>query len=235
MVYPTSFLTHTHPTHSVMLVKTALDTNHWAQLSIPSTRDIVAIQLTTRNNKVTFFSIYNDCHHSDSLHTLDGFIKSHETMVQVGPLDHVFWCGDFNHHHPMWDEECNRHLFMAAAIQEAKILLELLADHHMIMALPKDIPTLKSMATKNWTRPDNIFCTCHTEETLVSCTMDPRLRGPRTDHVPILIVVELLVSSAQQALSCNFCLTDWGQFREVLVDRLGELPMPQPLTDKASL
>ena len=105
VVYPTSFLSCTHPTRSVMLVKTVLDTNQWAQLSIPGTGDIAAIQMDTGNGKVTLFSIYDDCHHSDSLCALDGFIKTHQTMIQAGPSDHVFWCGDFNHHHPMWDEE----------------------------------------------------------------------------------------------------------------------------------
>jgi ribonuclease HI len=235
VVYPTSFLSRTHPTRSVMLVKTALDTNRWAQLSIPGTGDIVGIQMNTGNDRVTLFGIYNDCHHSDSLHALDGFIKTHQAEVQAGPLDHVFWCGDFNRHHPMWDEERNRHLFTAAAIREAELLLELLADHRMVMALPKDIPTLEAMATKNWTRPDNVFCTCHTEETLVSCTTDPRLRGPGTDHVPILVVAEFPVGSAPQAPTRNFRMTDWAQFKEVLLDKLGESLTPRPLTDEASL
>ena len=97
---------------------------------------------------------------------------------------------------------------MAVAIQEAEILLELMAGHGMVMALPKDIPTLEAMVMKNWTRPDNVFCTCHTEETLVSCTTDPRLRGPGTDHIPILIVAEFPVGLAQQAPLHNFRMVD---------------------------
>ena len=46
---------------------------------------------------------------------------------------------------------------MARALREAELLLCLLADHNMVMALPKDILTLESMSTKNWTRLDNIF------------------------------------------------------------------------------
>ena len=105
VVYPTSLLSRTHLTHSVMLVKTTLDTNRWAQLSILGTGDIVAIQLDTGNSKVTLFSIYNNCHHLDSLRALDSFIKMHQTTIQAGLFDHMFWCGDFNHHHPMGDKE----------------------------------------------------------------------------------------------------------------------------------
>jgi len=69
----------------------------------------------------------------------------------VKDTDHMLWCGNFNCHHPLWDKERNAHLFTARAIREAKALLALVVDYGMIMALLKDIPTLESMATKNWT------------------------------------------------------------------------------------
>jgi hypothetical protein len=61
----------------------------------------------------------------------------------------------------------------------------------MVMALPKDIPTLEAMFTKNWAQPDNLFCSTNTEEMVTICDTDPRLRGPGTDHVPILTTLEL--------------------------------------------
>lgn len=63
------------------------------------------------------------------------------------------WLGDFNRHHPMWDEERNRHLFTTANLDRAQKLLDLISEYDMRMALPKDIPTLEAMATKNETRP----------------------------------------------------------------------------------
>ena len=42
-------------------------------------------------------------------------------------------------------------------------LIDLLDDHNMVMLLPKGIPTLQSMAMKNWTRVDNVFATQNTE------------------------------------------------------------------------
>ena len=79
---------------------------------------------------------------------------------------------------------------MSAAAQP---LIDLLEDYDMIMLLPKNIPTLQSMATKNWTRVDNVFATQGTEHLVVACDTDPRLWGPGTDHVPILTTLDLEV------------------------------------------
>ncbi len=65
--------------------------------------------------------------------------------------------------------------------------------------------------------------------------MDPRLQGPGTDHVPILTLVELPVDTAPVVPSCDFRMTDWGEFREELESQLGELPLPGILTEKTSL
>ena len=79
---------------------------------------------------------------------------------------------------------------MSAAAQP---LIDLLEDYNMAMLLPKDIPTLQSMATKNWTRVDNIFATHNVECLVVVCDTDPRLRGPGTNHVLILTTLDLEV------------------------------------------
>ena len=103
----------------------------------------------------------------------------------------------------MWDKEQNSQLFTARAIREAEALLTLVADHSMVMALPKNIPTLESMSTKHWTRPDNVLCSVNTEAMLVSCTTNPWLRGPGTDHVPILTTLEF---SAACTISLPFVM-----------------------------
>ena len=87
----------------------------------------------------------------------------------------MMWCEDFNHHHPMWDEEHNGHLFTAAAACAAEELISLLANCNMVMVLPWHTPTLQSMSTKNWTRVDNVFCTDNLESAVVSCDTNPSL------------------------------------------------------------
>ena len=156
-----------------MLVNDNLDTNKWAQLSIQDMGDLVAIQIYDTYGKVSVIGIYNDCHHATTLELLNNYTKDNQGMLHTRDSDHILWCGDFNHHHPLWDKECNSHLFMARAIREAEVLLAMVADHNMFMALPKDITPLESMSTKNWTRPNNVFCSANTEGMVVSCMTDP--------------------------------------------------------------
>ena len=104
----------------------------------------------------------------------------------------------------------------------------------MVMALPKDIPTLEAMATKNWTWPDNVFCSANTESLLVSCMTDPRLRGPGTNHVPILTMLEFPVEHITAPPTYNFRLTDWGEFRAELTTRLLDIAAPGPITTEAA-
>ena len=61
----------------------------------------------------------------------------------------------------------------------------------MVMLLPKDIPTLESMATKNWMQPDNVFGSTNLEDKVTFCTTNPQLWGPSTDHMPILMALKL--------------------------------------------
>ena len=234
VVYPSSRLTSMLPTRSVMLVNANIDTNKWAQLSIQDTGDLVAIQFYGSYGKTTVFGLYNDCHHSITVTLLDDYSKANMASLRASVSDHVLWCGDFNRHHPLWDEERNSHLFTAGAIREAKVLLSVIADHDMVMALPKDIPMLEAMATKNWTRPDNVFCSANTESLLVSCTTDPRLRGPGTDHVPILTTLEFPVERITAPSTYNFRLTDWGEFRAELTARLSDIGVPGPITTETA-
>jgi len=63
----------------------------------------------------------------------------------------MLWKGDFNCHHPMWDEARNLHLFTMANLNTAQILIDLLVTYDMQMALEVEIPALEAKATKNYT------------------------------------------------------------------------------------
>ena len=93
----------------------------------------------------------------------------------------------------MWDEERNHHLFTASALRESNKLLALVVGYSMEMSLPKDIPMLEAMATKNWTQPNNVFSSTRLGDKIIYCMTDPRLRGLGTDHMPILTVLKLPV------------------------------------------
>jgi len=76
-------------------------------------------------------------------------------------------------------------------LRDVELLISLVAEHEMVMLLLEGLPTLKSMEMRNWTWPDHIFSSSSLEDKVIYCTMDPRLRGPGTDHVPILTLLEL--------------------------------------------
>jgi ribonuclease HI len=236
-VYPSSSAqvsnTSNDRIRSVILVNAKLDTNCWTQIDVQH-QDITAIRIQGEFGSTVIFNIYNDGTHSRTVEYLDRYVTRNLRMLCPRETDHMLWMGDFNRHHPIWDEDRNGHLFTAKALEEAGRLLELLADFDMQMVLPKGIPTLQANGTGNWTRPDNVWCTRHTEESISSCRTDPARRGPSTDHVPILTVLEIPVPKATFTKTRNFRMTDWNEFREALSERLqqpGSLP-PDTINDE---
>ena len=88
------------------------------------------------------------------------------------------------------------------------------------MLLPKGIPTLQSMVTKNWTRVDNVFATHNTEHLVVACNTDPRQQGPGTDHVPVLTTLDLEIPAVVAISRRNFRAADWSKFRQMLTHNI---------------
>jgi len=97
------------------------------------------------------------------------------------------------------------------------------------MALPPGRPTLQALSTGNWTRPDNVWCTSHTLDLLIHCDTDPGLRGPNTDHIPILTVFDTPITRNKRIPSPNFRATDWNKFRNHLNATLSNNPEPRRL------
>src|SRR6266481_4526292 len=215
-IYPSSHLTDNATNRSVILVNVALDSNSWAQLHFEGSNNVMVLQFSLPQGRLTIFNIYNDCTHSDTLSKLHQYLDQHSADLLASEVDHMIWCGDFNRHHLLWDEERNKHLFMASASAATQTLITLLEDNNMVMLLLKGTPTLQSMATKNWTRVDNVFATANTESAVVICDTDPRLRGPGTDHVPVLTTLSFSIPSKTEEQRRNFRDVDWGNFREEL-------------------
>ena len=228
VVYPTHKYTHNSRPRAISLINSKISTNNWKQIPFPS-RDIVIIQFVGVQGYCTIINIYNDGTNNRTIELLEQFLAGNIREVRPSLLDHMLWLGDFNRHHPLWDEERNSHLFTRSALDDAQKLLDLIADYGMTQALPKDLPTLKSSSSGNWTRPDNVFCTDHSLETLTLCTTDPSQRGPKTDHVPILTHMNLDVPPAPESEFRNYREVDWGSFNTHLCDLLSKLPPPHQI------
>src|SRR4051812_17754297 len=128
--------------------------------------------------------------------------------------------GDFNRHNLLWEEEHNSQLFTTEALQMAKLLLDLIATYGMKMALPKGIPTLQHLVTKNWTRPDNIFASEELIDAFIQCNVVPDRCPPNADHVPIISNIEIPPERIRRKLRKKWKETDWDKFRARLEQNL---------------
>lgn len=132
----------------------------------------MAITINCETGPITIYNVYNDGKHSNDLVCLDEHLKSLSAEQTGSHKKSMIWLGDFNRHHPLWDEDRNTHLFTAANLDAAH-LLDLLAMHDMKMALPKDIPSLEAMNIKNYTRPDNVLYLSELLDAFIKCTTAP--------------------------------------------------------------
>jgi hypothetical protein len=81
----------------------------------------------------------------------------------------------------------------------------------MQQALPKNTPTLPALATKNWTCPDNVFCSKNTCKSFIHCYTEPCFHN-YTDHVPIISILELETPKLTIVPKHNLRETDWTRF-----------------------
>jgi hypothetical protein len=122
---------------------------------------VTGIQLCGDFGIIHIINIYNDCEHNGSLEVVKEYMRGRVREQVEGGRVRYIWLGDFNRHHPLWDEERNAHLFTTAALEATQPLLNMIARYSMKMALPKDIPTLEASSTKNYTWVDNVFLFCN--------------------------------------------------------------------------
>src|SRR5271156_4296409 len=194
-VYPT-----THPgegewQRALTLIHKQLSTNSWTQIQVNS-KDVVAVKIANEAQDITIYNIYNDCNHSVTIQTLADHLQDRQHQNNL-------LLGDFNRHHPMWDEERNGHLFTAANLNAAEELIELIADSHLEMVLPKDTPTLLNSAG-NLTRPDNIFVTWNVAHWIIKCDTSPEDRPPKANHFLIHITINFPVIGAASRPMWNY-------------------------------
>src|ERR1700730_1211038 len=166
-----------NPTRAAILVSPRLDTANWMDLTIDSP-DLTGIQLWGEFGTIRIINVYADCHHSRAIQKVnlwltntDRDMNSDATQPTTPPMHPVYdlILGDFNRHHPMWEDEGNLHLFTMQALDLAQPLLELIAARDLEMVLPKGTPTLQLSMTKTWSRPDNVFISGTLVDAVVHC------------------------------------------------------------------
>ena len=213
-IYPTNHLLDNQPkTRSLLLIGRSNSTNAWKTVPIESA-DVTAVELTTDLGKVQIINVYNDGGHDKTVETL------HRHLNSVPRSTSVILLGDFNRHHPMWDEPRNQHLFTQARLDAAQTLINLLDDHGLQMALPPGTPTHELMTTKNPSRLDNVFMTDSLIDRTDTCTAPNNPRIAYTDHFSVLTILHLKSEQASTNSKHNFRRADWEVFCEALESRL---------------
>lgn len=184
------------------------------------------------------YNIYNPCDHNGTIQFLEHhmttenqnkMLRSPNRAASVVPTN-IIWLGDFNCHHPMWEMTTNDHLFTAANLNTADVLIELLAAYNLVQALPPSIATLKASNTKNHTRPDNVFCSAEIIDMFTQCSVEYQLRPVITDHFPIISTLDLSPKCIIPTPKFNYRETDWKKFRAKLSMKLEPSPQPQEIT-----
>jgi ribonuclease HI len=183
------------------------------------------VQLTGVWGKLNIFNIYNDCDHDNTIRALSKFRRDQTDLLEKTTQGsaHTIWLGDFNRHHPHWDNHNDTRLFTRDNTRAAEVLIEATAEAGLELALPSGIPTHIHNVTKLWTRLDQVFISDHSTDLIIMCDTTTKERGTNTDHLPILTKLNLATPIAEEKATHNFRDVDWLEFNRELEKNLLEI------------
>jgi len=212
-IYPSTHGSSLDNTRSLLLVRSQISMDSWTQLNFPS-GDVTAIQFTGIWGKLMLFNIYNDSKHNNTIRLLTKYYRDNQSNIGYNASGnvHTIWVGDFNRHHPYWDNPGDNRLFTREATIAAELLIEAVAENGLELALTRGIPTCCHNATKCWSRLDQVFVSEHSIGMVTACITLPEHRGINTDHLPILMELNLAMSILEDNPIPNFREVDWDEF-----------------------
>ena len=236
VIYPSTHAKAPSKTRSVILLRTDIPTNNWTQIGI-ETGDVTIVKITGDWGTLTLFNVYNDCEHDNTIELVKNLQKRLDDHEQDTPNEnaHTIWLGDFNRHHPHWDDTSDSRLFTTIAINKAEKLISAVADAGLDLALPPKIPTHKHNVSKKWSRLDHVFLSEHSFDTLLSCDVYADELTMNTDHLPIITKLDLALAKAPTKSITNFRNVDWEKFRNTLERQLRTLGLPRALRNQGEL
>ena len=187
--------------------------------------NIMAIQVKGEWGILTLINIYNNGNNNKTINKLSQFQQTHSSVTQDEgeARTHTIGLGDFNRHHPHLDDLSDTRLFTPEATRAAEALIETLAENDLVMALPSRLPTHCHNVTKHWTRLDQVFISKHSENLVVSCNTLTEHRGVNTDHLPILMELDMRLPTLGEETLANFHEVDWEAFGKDLERCLSRL------------
>lgn len=162
VVYPSTHNAEPTKTRSLLLLRSNILTDRWKQVDFPL-GDVTIITIHRDWGTLMIYNIYNNCKENTTIHQLEAFAHSRNNRETMQPL---LWLGDFNRHHPHWDDPADTRLFTRSVIQNAEILISAVAELGLDMALPPGIPTHLHNVSKKWSRLDQVFISKEFIETI---------------------------------------------------------------------
>lgn len=175
-IYPSTDGIAPHKTHSLFLLRNNILTDQWKRVNFPSS-NVTVIQLSRERGSTLILNIYNDCNKNDTIHQLEAFNLATKPLPTnaSNDMDTTIWLGDFNRHHPHWDNPNDVRLFTKQATDDTEVLINAIAEAGLDMALPPRIPTHLHNVTKKWMRLDHVFITENVMESINACYVLTRL------------------------------------------------------------
>ena len=172
-VYPSTHCTHPKKTHTLMLVSAKISTDNWEQMDFPS-GDITIVVIKGTWGRITILNIYNDSNNNKMINQLKHF---HRTKLDIRNQSeertvHTMWLGDFNCHHPHWDDLSDTRLFTEEALKAAEVLMEAVVSLGMDLILPSGIPMHFHYVMKKWSQLDQVFLSDHSLDLVEVCNTE---------------------------------------------------------------
>ena len=146
------------------------------------------------------------------------------------------WIGDFNRHHPTWDNLKDTRLFTReVALEVVETLIKATADLGMELALAAGTPMHIHNVMKIWTRLDQVFITDHTLDKLVICETRENEHGLNTDHILIVTKLDAMLGRSAASEINNFRDIDWEDFCKEMEERLKKFNLPKRIKTQVEL
>ena len=123
MLYPTTHYKNPKETRTIMLINKKIPTDNWNQLHV-GTGDAVAISIDYEEGHIDVYNVYNDCKIIQTIPKVTECMDIRRRLTHMNHPHHIILAGDFNQHHPLWDEDKNHHLFMNQNLNKAQEILD---------------------------------------------------------------------------------------------------------------
>ena len=166
---------------------------------------------------MSIFNIQNEITNNDTITCLDQHLDRNLPHVHPTETDHIIWLGNFNRHHPIWEDKINHHLYELE--EYISLLINCLYKYNMVLALPKGILTYQ-MCTGNWTQPNGVWKTSPTNDPIIHCDILPAICPPEADHLPVVTIIDLLLPQSLVPPTLCFCNEDWPKINNILKAKL---------------